>query len=122
MDKEARKEIYKGKVYPGWWSILDKYVPVLLAIDPDCNFYIKEKLGVLRLGVVGLLIDTEKAIEIETAAELASSKVCEFCGRPGVLRTNRPWIQTMCDRCAKANSKTLMKIIDETEQQWLQGE
>lgn len=119
MDKEARKELYKGKVYPGWWSILDKYVPELQASNPECDLYIKEKFGLLRLSVIGLLDDSQKATEIEMAAERASSTVCEFCGRPGVLRTDRSWRQTLCERCAKADYQTMMRIIDEAEQQWL---
>lgn len=120
MDKAARMDLYKGSVYPGWWDILDKYVPELLAIDPDCDFYIKEKFGYLRLSVRSPLLDRDRQIAIENAAELASSTVCEYCGRPGTHRSNRRWMQTLCDRCAKANSKTLRKVIEEAEQRWLE--
>lgn len=122
MDKTARMNLYKGSVHPGWWDILDRYVPELLVIDPNCDFYIKEKFGYLRLGVRSHALDMVRAIEIENAAELESSTVCEFCGKPGVLRTDRRWLQTLCDRCATADKETLRKVIEEAEQRWLAKE
>lgn len=122
MDQMTRNrlyDLYKGTVYPGWWPILDKYVPELLAIDPDCDFYIKEKYGYLRLGVRSPILDWDRVIEIENAAELASSTVCEFCGSPGFCRSERRWMQTLCDRCATADRETMYKVIEEAEQRWM---
>lgn len=36
--------------------------------------------------------------------EEKSETVCEMCGRPGILRTDRDWIQTLCDCCANKDS------------------
>lgn len=119
MDKEARYDLYKGAVLPGWWPILDKYLPQLMALDPDCDISIKEKFGVLRIGVFSSKIEIEKQIEIEHAAELTSSTVCEYCGAPGRLRANRSWRQTLCDRCNHLNRHTIGGVIQDAEQRWL---
>jgi hypothetical protein len=31
--------------------------------------------------------------------EELSETICEMCGKPGILRTDRPWISTLCDKC-----------------------
>lgn len=33
----------------GWWPILDKYIPAILAIGAECDFEPKEKYGELWL-------------------------------------------------------------------------
>ena len=120
MDKKDRYALYAGSVFPGWWGILDKYIPQLLAIAPDAEISIKEKYGVLRIDTVSETTNWTEFTEIEDAAELASSTVCEFCGAPGKLRTERRWMQTLCDRCNSTTEKDRRyKIIEETEQQWL---
>lgn len=121
MNKQTRYELYKGAVLPGWWPILDKYVPQILAIDPECELYIKEKCGFLRIGFHSEKIGLQKRIEIGNAAELASSKVCEFCGAPGRHRPNRMRMQTLCDRCNHLNGKTMQTVILNAEQRWLES-
>ncbi len=120
MDKFDRYLLFKNSVYPGWWDILDEYVPKALAIASDTAFYIKEKYGVLRLSARSSTKNWEAFLELEQAAELASSTVCEFCGAPGKLRSDRPWMQTLCDRCAAIkDDKIKRQIIDEAEEKWL---
>ena len=119
MNKQERHELYVGSVYPGWWSILDKYIPQILAIAPDAELYIKEKFGVLRLEARSETINWTEFTEIENAAELESTTVCEFCGAPGKLRTENRWLQTLCDRCNIADKDQKHNILEETEKQWL---
>lgn len=59
---------------------------------------VKEKFGGLRVyttgsnsGFVDGFIDAVGALSLH---------ICENCGRPGELRTNRAWHQTLCDQCA----------------------
>lgn len=123
MNKKERYNLYAGRVHPGWWGILDKYVPQILAIDPKAELYIKEKFGVLRLEARSETINWTEFDEISNAAEVESSTVCEFCGAPGTRRTERRWLQTTCDRCnSLSDNASKYKIIEETEKQWLEHE
>lgn len=119
MDKETRYALYKGAVGPGWWPILDKYIPQIQAIDPAAEIYIKEKLGTLRLAAFSKLKDQSKLTEIRIAAERESFTVCQCCGSPGKRRTDRKWIQTLCGKCNAVHKSKLNQISDATEQSWL---
>ena len=119
MDKMQRYELYKASVYPGWWDILDRFIPKILEADPNTYLYIKEKFSFLRIEMSSTIIDLQQQIDWEKEAEVASSSVCEYCGQPGRIRPNRSWMQTLCDRCNRANSATKRKAIEEVEQRWL---
>lgn len=86
-------------------------------IKPD--FYplqIKEKYGTLRVYYGGSLDEREaaddKSAEYEEAwkdvknivekYENISETICEHCGSPGTLRTNRWYLRTLCDDCYEA--------------------
>lgn len=122
MDKQKRYNIYNGAVYPGWWPILDRYVPKILEADPEAQLYIKEKFGYLRIGVASYKIDIQQHIDWENAAEVESATVCEYCGQPGRIRRDQNWYQTLCDRCARTrgNLPALREIWQATEQKWLE--
>lgn len=122
MNKQERHELYAYSVCPGWWGILDKYIPKILELAPDAELYIKEKYGLLRLDARSETVNWTAFREIEREAEIASSTVCECCGAPGKLRTNNGWRETLCERCNRADSDTKNKIIEETEKQWLARE
>lgn len=94
------KEAYKN-VYPGWWELLDRYLPQIWAIDPDCDVIVKEKLGTLRIHPYSTKeeISWKDLYSITQEAETVSATVCEICGEPGHLRTDQSWWQTLCDRC-----------------------
>ena len=91
-----------SSVYVGWWPILDEYIPRMLELDPDCEFIVKEKYGTLRLRPYKITNGHpwKEFYAIGDEAELASEKVCEFCGAAGKLRQDRFWWKTLCDRCA----------------------
>lgn len=58
---------------------------------------VKEKFGGLRFYMDAATESMYKAIG---EAEDACDRTCEECGEPGTLRTDRGWIQTLCDKCA----------------------
>ena len=119
MNKKDRYELYRYSVGPGWWGILDRYVPQLMERNPECSLYIKEKYGLLRIYMTGKLIDREAFEKAADAAELESVTVCECCGSPGLLRENLVWMLTLCDHCLEANSEQKCRIEAEAEQRWL---
>lgn len=122
MNKNERYNLYRNSVYPGWWGILDKYIPQILAMAPDAELYIKEKYGLLRIDVSSETVNWSTFLEMKYEAEEASATVCEVCGAPGKLRTERDWLQTLCDRCNNADEETKRNIIEEAEKQWLAKE
>lgn len=121
MDKKTRHDLYRYSVGPGWWNILDRYVPQYRALDPDCNFYIKEKYGVLRIYATGKLKQLNAFERVADAAELESETICECCGAPGRLRADLAWMLTLCDRCLEVDSEQRWRIEAETEQRWMES-
>ena len=89
----------KSVVGPGWWPIIDKYLPQMFELAPEGEFFFKEKYGTLRMEVYGQGLDHKKLTELEIASEQASETVCEECGTPGRLRNDRSWMQTLCETC-----------------------
>lgn len=101
--EEARACVGKG-----WWPILDKYLPQIVELAPDCDIIVKEKYGTLRIGAYGKALDHNKLTELERVAEQESATVCEECGAPGKLRNKLFRIQTLCRGCyrkAKRNKE-----------------
>jgi len=56
---------------------------------------VKEKFGTLRFYVDG---GREPVVALIDAAEQASARTCEDCGRHGTMREGG-WIRTLCDEC-----------------------
>ena len=81
----------------GWHFILDELMLELINLGwPGSLLQVKQKFGALRFYAKG--IPTEGASYIRDA-EIFSTQVCEICGNPGELRSNR-YIQTLCDEHA----------------------
>lgn len=104
--EETKKKYYHSTydVGEGWWPLLDERMPALRELLPDTEFYIKEKFGRCRVQFFLLTEDKdllEKAWRIASEIEAESGKICERCGRPGKLRTDRSWRRTLCDQCAE---------------------
>ena len=95
----------------GWFDLLDGLcgevaavydkagVPVDIIVDQ-----IKEKFGTLRF-YYHFASPKEKPFrrqikDIVDKWEERSEETCENCGKPGTLRTDRYWIQTLCDECS----------------------
>ena len=108
-------ELYR-LIPPGWWSIMDEYVPQLLDIDPGCEIFPKEKYGVLYLTVLPRKKEvTQQAFkDIYEKVKIRSGKTCEICGNPGYLYNDEVWEQTLCIRCQqltleeRTNAKLLL--------------
>ena len=109
----------RESVNPGWWAILDTYIPQILAIDPKAQIEVKEKFGTLRIWVGSENVEDCSVFDpIIEAAEEASKMVCEICGSPGQLRPKQHWIQTLCDRCAALEPDECYKIAAESRRKW----
>lgn len=107
---------YFDYIYPGWYEIAYRAIQKIKVLDPECDIYVKEKFGLLRIRVYSTTHHRSEFREIENAAELESSTTCEFCGQPGRLRSDRSYLHTLCDRCHSADNR--QQIIDETEKKW----
>lgn len=95
----------------GWYKILEeaarKIEPLIvaaIAADPKAGEYgffrasqIKEKYGTLRFYLSG---GTDEMYKITHKAMKQSGKICEVCGKAGMLR-GRGWLFTRCTKCWK---------------------
>jgi hypothetical protein len=91
---------------PGWIGLLDEYFSVVEKVLPASSIFhlrqVKEKLGTLRI-YTHISDDAGDTSAIHEAYRLASARshyVCEYCGRPGVLRNRRGYYTTTCDEHA----------------------
>lgn len=121
MDKKQRYKLYKHAVGPGWWPILDKYLRIIFAADSNAELYIKEKFGLLRLGVYSRNIPMNLHIAIENAAEQESAATCECCGRSGKHRPELSWMMTLCEDCYNGGDEVQIAAEAESEHQWLES-
>lgn len=102
----------------GWWPLLEKYIPAMQAIDPDCTFDVKEKYAELRLQATPSVDceDYDTFWRLEQEAEDASAHICEYCGQPGRLcRENRSWYLTLCDDCNTLDKEGLHDLYLEKQ-------
>ena len=89
----------------GWAGLIDETASIIEAIaDRDGQplptvLQIKEKFGKLQFYIGGA---TGAMFDAALAAEPKSAKICEVCGDPGRLHTDRPWIRTLCNRHAES--------------------
>jgi hypothetical protein len=91
----------------GWYEVIrglcrdivNAYEEVGIAIEFQVE-QIKEKYGSLRFYFGNYPHElSDKLFEIVGKWEHKSEETCEVCGEQGKLRTNRPWIRTLCDKC-----------------------
>lgn len=102
-------------VGPGWWVMLDEKLVAARKIAPDVKLEAKEKYGRCDAYFTTETENREPLYRIEEEIEEQSLKICEFCGQPGQQRTDRSWIQTLCDRCAAANSSQERQAVVQNE-------
>lgn len=96
-------------VPPGWASIVTALRRDLADLDSELRVdQVKAKFGELRVYVAAGDPSVATAVRDRIAeAETASARTCEACGRPGSLRTDRPWVATLCDaHAAQAATET----------------
>lgn len=104
----------KDTVGPGWWPIIDKYLPQMVEEYSEIKDYdVKEKYGTLHIVIYGTVLGQDKTLELAREVERASAKVCQECGSPRKLRWERGWIGTLCDNCAtaKKNNQNFIKLL-----------
>jgi len=91
----------------GWYQLIKDLIVDLIELGWDKQIcQVKEKFGGLRFYI------NEGSDEMHariSKAEYLSYQTCEVTGKPGQLRTDLGWIETLCDeeyekRIAKRNS------------------
>lgn len=98
-------ELYSDKnfggfcVGAGWWPLLESLSAELSSYMlwrkvPFEVDQIKEKLGTLRFYYTGGDAVVDGMVRM---AESFSARICEQCGAPGVTRSHRGWLTTLCE-------------------------
>ena len=83
-------------VPPGWMSIVDKTLSLLLSSDPPPSIsQIKQKFGGLRIYLHG---GTEQHYDIVRDAEVQCSTACEECGAEGKMVTIGYFVTVRCKK------------------------
>lgn len=94
---------FDGTVGPGWVPILDWLAEELIALGWNRGLdQVKEKFGTLRFYARGLPADPvarDACYARIMKAEQESAQTCEECGKPGMLRSERYWLLTLCAAC-----------------------
>ncbi len=91
----------------GWYPLLKDLITDLIELGWDKQIcQVKEKFGGLRFYIYEASDEMHDRI---IQAEKESYETCEVTGKPGQLRTDLGWIETLCDeeyekRIAKRNS------------------
>jgi len=70
-------------------------------VDHPRASQVKEKFGTLRFYMT---TGSNEMYNLIDEAEKESAKTCEFCGKPGKLRSGG-WLLTLCDECATKEGK-----------------
>jgi len=98
LPKSKSPMAYGMQIGEGWTPIVERLSAELTELFPKVQYFqIKEKFGVLRVYVNLNGEDFESIYNLIDKYVIESKKVCEICGADGVLRTDRKWIQTLCD-------------------------
>jgi NTP pyrophosphohydrolases containing a Zn-finger, probably nucleic-acid-binding len=85
----------------GWATLIERIFDNLPEAAQVLD--VKEKFGALRVSVFG---GNEAFSRLVQAVQVESTKTCEKCGEPGVLRQGG-WTKTLCNRCAKGRAPLL---------------
>lgn len=96
-------------VGPGWWKLLDTYLPGIYASDKEISKVdIKEKYGTLRVDFVS---GSDEAFRFSDAITDQSAEICENCGGQRRPDGRQPW----CQRCRAATPAEFREIRTATE-------
>lgn len=82
----------------GWAPLVATLVESIAALRPE-KFSIdqvKEKFGGLRFYFSASAEHFDEITNMVAVAEAESMRICEVCGEPGELRTERRWMLTLC--------------------------
>ncbi len=90
----GRKAVYI-ECDAGWNDLIKELVDNLIKIGWDKDLHqVKEKFGALRFYVGSA---TPEQFELIRCAEVASTKLCEVCGRIGYHHVGKGWYTTRCE-------------------------
>ncbi len=93
----------------GWYPMIKELLEELIAMGWNRKIYqIKEKLGGLRFYAMDL---PELGDALVAKYETQSYKVCEKCGKAGVVREEKGWYKTLCDEHAEGSSVSAARFI-----------
>lgn len=82
----------------GWVGIVRRLLEGCRRAGIEMSVHqVKEKFGGLRFYASTPDESTTTLYRLVGEAEDEAERTCEECGRPGFLRTDRPWIRTLCD-------------------------
>jgi ribosomal protein L37AE/L43A len=81
----------------GWFNLIDELSSKIIELDKNVEaIQVKEKFGGLRFYITSSTNDVHELISLY---EHKSFTICEECGQPGMLRTDKGWWRTLCDKC-----------------------
>jgi hypothetical protein len=99
----------------GWFDIIDELFEKISKQHPNVYLtQVKEKLGLLR--VYFDFVKNKTTEEVEEVWKLVfksvkkSSKICEFCGKPGNIR-KEGWHKILCDACHEKREKNIWQSL-----------
>jgi hypothetical protein len=95
----------------GWYSLVRD---MLDKLEAECQnmqeaerpviTFIEQKYGTLNMC---LSTSTTALDHIAFEAEYNSESVCEHCGKPGLLRPEEIWMETLCNACARTRAEKM---------------
>ena len=98
-EKQVPREEVFEHISSGWVPLVNTLIDDLFKLGWNGRLIqIKEKFGGLRFYIGG---GTEEIHRRIGKAENESFTICEKCGQPGSLRTDRSWMRSLCDEHAK---------------------
>lgn len=96
----------RSSLDPGWTELVRRAlrrIDGMLTDDQAAQVnvaQVKEKWGELRLYIFARALDQatqERIAGVVKEAQAESQLTCAKCGQPGELRTDFPYVQTLCD-------------------------
>ena len=94
-DRPPIKSRHFFSVGVGWLPLIQELIEKCIEADWDMNILqVKEKFGGLRFYIGGAPNEVHDIIE---EYQNKSYETCEVCGKKGKLRSERPWMLTLCD-------------------------
>ena len=95
-DRENIVSSHFFDIQNGWYELVKNLIDDLITLGWNKELcQVKEKFGGLRFYI------NEGSVEIFNRIDKAESEslsICEICGEPGILRTDRHWIKTLCNK------------------------
>jgi hypothetical protein len=100
-DRPSIKSAGFFSVSAGWYGLIKELIEDIIAMGWDKQIcQVKEKFGGLRFYINSASKEVHDRI---SEAEKLSYRVCEKCGNPGEHRSDRRWMETLCDTHADAS-------------------